>query len=139
MINASVGNWTHHHRLARTEVRAHRRRLDARKVQALLLDPGAQPVVLKNPRPFVALVDISKNVGLEFELRLFLADVYDSGTVRRPRFSHPQRSSARIAISCGALGHYRPRPPRGRPAEPRPDGGRLEDRAAAVIPFRSFG
>jgi small-conductance mechanosensitive channel len=113
LINASVGNWTHRNRLARTEVRITAAYgADARKVQALLLELArAQPMVLKNPEPFVALVEIS-NVGLEFELRVFLADVYDSGTVQNDlRFAILEVFEREgIAISYAARSTYHTEP-----------------------------
>ena len=113
LINASVGNWTHRNRLARTEVRVTAAYgADARAVQALLLELArAHPTVLKNPEPFAALVDIS-NVGLEFELRVFLADVYDSGTVQNDlRFAMLEAFAREgIAISYAARQIYQAGP-----------------------------
>ena len=132
LINASVGNWTHRNRLARTEVRITAAYgSDARKVQALLLELArAQPMVLKNPEPFVALVDIS-NVGLEFELRVFLADVYDSGTVQNDlRFAILEAFEREgVAISYAARSAYRADPP-AEPARAEPGGTPEADAAA---------
>ena len=97
---------------------------DARRVQALLLDLArAHPTVLKNPEPFAALVDIS-NVGLEFELRVFLADVYDSGTVQNDlRFAILETFEREgVAISYTARATY-PAPPPAAPPPAEPAGG----------------
>ena len=83
LINAAVGNWTHRNRLARTEIRVTAAYgTDAQRMQGLLMDVArAHPKVLRNPEPFVALTNIA-DMGLEFELRVFVADVYESGAVQ---------------------------------------------------------
>lgn len=83
LINAAVGNWTLRNRLARTEVRVTAAYgTNARQFHAQLLEIArAHPKVLKNPEPFVALTNMA-DIGLEFELRVFVADVYESGTVQ---------------------------------------------------------
>jgi small-conductance mechanosensitive channel len=82
-INGSVGNWTHRNKLGRVDIPigvSHK--VDPRRVHAILMDIArGHPLVLKNPEPFVAFKSIV-NAAMEFEIRVHLADLSNSGTVQ---------------------------------------------------------
>ena len=83
LINGAVGNWTHRNKLGRVEVPvAVGYDSDARKVHQILLDIAtSHPMVLKNPEPFVLFAGFGDSV-LNFEIRVFLADVGNGSTVQ---------------------------------------------------------
>jgi len=83
LINAAVGNWTHKNKLGRIEIKVGvAYGTDPRKVHALLLDIArGHPMVLKNPEPFVFFANFGPT-ALEFEIRLFLADITSGLTVQ---------------------------------------------------------
>jgi len=76
LINSAVGNWTHRNKLGRIEIPIGvAYGTDARKAHALLLDLARNhPLVLKNPEPFV-LFSAFGDSSLNFEVRVFLADI----------------------------------------------------------------
>ncbi|HMF69426.1 MAG TPA: mechanosensitive ion channel family protein [Phyllobacterium sp.] len=82
-INGSVGNWTHRNKLGRVDIPigvSHK--VDPRRVHAILMEIArSHPLVLKNPEPFVAFSAISESV-MQFEIRVHLADLSNSGTVQ---------------------------------------------------------
>ncbi|CAN7468423.1 mechanosensitive ion channel family protein [Phyllobacterium sp. LjRoot231] len=82
-INGSVGNWTHRNKLGRVDIPigvSHK--VDPRRVHAILMEIArSHPLVLKNPEPFVAFSAISESV-MQFEMRVHLADLSNSGTVQ---------------------------------------------------------
>jgi len=125
LINAAVGNWTHKNKLARTEVRiVAAYGCDPRRVQQLLLEVArGLPMVLRNPEPFVALTNIA-DIGLEFEVRVFVTDVYNSGTVQNElRFAILdmfQREGIVLSFAPRAF-HPKPVEPAAPPAEDPPD------------------
>ncbi len=82
-INGSVGNWTHRNKLGRVDIPiAVSHKVDPRRVHAILMDIArGHPLVLKNPEPFVAFKAIV-NSAMEFEMRVHLADLSNSGTVQ---------------------------------------------------------
>jgi potassium-dependent mechanosensitive channel len=82
-INGSVGNWTHRNKLGRVDIPiAVSYKEDPRRIHAILLDIArGHPLVLKNPEPFVAFKSIL-NSSMEFEMRVHLADLSNSGTVQ---------------------------------------------------------
>ncbi|WP_235679257.1 mechanosensitive ion channel family protein [Aquibium microcysteis] len=83
LINAAVGNWTHKNKLGRIEIKVGvAYGTDPRKVHALLLDIAkSHPTVLKNPEPFVFFANFGES-SLDFEIRLFLADITSGLTVQ---------------------------------------------------------
>lgn len=83
LINAAVGNWTHKNKLGRIEIKVGvAYGTDPRQAHALLLDiVRAHPMVLKNPEPFVFFANFGPT-ALEFEIRLFLADITGGLTVQ---------------------------------------------------------
>ena len=83
LINSAVGNWTHRNRLGRLEIPVGvGQRSDARRVHEILLDIArAHPTVLKNPEPFVLFSGFG-DFTLNFEIRIYLADVMNQGTVQ---------------------------------------------------------
>lgn len=83
LINAAVGNWTHKNKLGRIEIKVGAAYgSDPRTVHALLLDIArSHPMVLKNPEPFVFFANFGPT-ALEFEIRLFLADITGGLTVQ---------------------------------------------------------
>ncbi|MEP9388508.1 mechanosensitive ion channel family protein [Mesorhizobium sp. KR9-304] len=89
LINSAVGNWTHRNKLGRVDVKVGvAYGTDVKRVHALLLDIAKNhPLVLKNPEPFVLFANFGPT-ALEFEVRVFLADVLNGGTVQNDiRFS----------------------------------------------------
>jgi len=83
LINSAVGNWTHRNKMGRIEVAIGvGYTSDARKVHALLLELArSHPMVLKNPEPFVLFAGFG-DFSLNFEVRVFLADVMNGGIVQ---------------------------------------------------------
>jgi potassium efflux system protein len=83
LINAAVGNWTHKNKLGRIEVPVGvAYGSDARRVHALLMEIArGHPLVLKNPEPFV-LFSAFADSSMNFEVRVFLADITSSITVQ---------------------------------------------------------
>ncbi len=90
LINASVGNWTHRNRLARSEIPVSvGYDCDPEQVMAILLElVKAVPKVLKNPEPHVEFLRFGPS-SLDFEMRFYLADLSDG---------MPIRNNLRIAI-----------------------------------------
>ena len=83
LINAAVGNWTLRNKLGRVEVRVSvAYGQDVERAHAILTDIArSHPLVLKNPEPFVLFANFGP-AGLEFEIRVFLADVLNGSTVQ---------------------------------------------------------
>jgi potassium efflux system protein len=136
LINAAVGNWTHKNRLARTEVKiVAAYGSDARRVHQLLLDVvRAQPMVLKNPEPFVALTNIA-DMGLEFEVRAFVTDVYNSATVQNElRFAILEMFEREGIVLSFAPRAFYPKEQEAKPAEPPPEPADAEEQTAAGEP-----
>jgi small-conductance mechanosensitive channel len=76
LINSAVGNWTHRNKLGRIEIPVGvGYGSDAKRVHEILLEIASNhPLVLKNPEPFV-LFSAFGDSSLDFEVRVFLADV----------------------------------------------------------------
>lgn len=83
LINDNVANWTHRNKLGRVDIPVGAAYgSDPRKVHAVLMEIGrSHPQVLKNPEPFVAFKGFGDS-SLDFELRVFLADIYSIATVQ---------------------------------------------------------
>lgn len=83
LINNAVGNWTHRNKLGRMEIKVGvAYDSDAHKAHAVLTEIArGHPMVLKNPEPFVQFTNFGP-AALEFEMRVFLADITNSGTVQ---------------------------------------------------------
>ncbi|WP_176085161.1 mechanosensitive ion channel domain-containing protein [Martelella sp. HB161492] len=83
LINASVGNWTHHNHMGRSEIAVGvSYSSDPRKVMDILLELAkAHPLVLANPEPMVIFNGFGDS-SLDFELRVYLADVFNGIPVR---------------------------------------------------------
>ncbi len=83
LINGAVGNWTHRNKLGRVEIRVGvAYGSDVKRVHEVLLDIArGHPLVLKNPEPFVQFANFGP-AALEFEIRVFLADILNGGTVQ---------------------------------------------------------
>ncbi|WP_181409918.1 mechanosensitive ion channel domain-containing protein [Martelella alba] len=83
LINASVGNWTHHNHMGRSEIAVGvSYSADPRKVMDILLELAqAHPLVLSNPEPMVIFNGFGDS-SLDFELRVYLADVFNGIPVR---------------------------------------------------------
>jgi potassium efflux system protein len=90
LINASVGNWTHRNRLARSEIPVSvSYDSDPKRVMEILLElVQAIPKVLRNPEPHVEFLRFGPS-SLDFEMRFYLADLSDG---------MPIRNNLRIAI-----------------------------------------
>ena len=83
LINGQVGNWTHRNKLGRIElpISVHGSN-DPRRVQAVLAAVvGAQQGLLRNPEPMVVFLAFSA-ATLDFEVRAFLADILNGGSVK---------------------------------------------------------
>jgi potassium efflux system protein len=96
LINNAVGNWTHRNKLGRIDIKVGvAYGSDVKQVHAVLLDIArSHPLVLKNPEPF-ALFSNFGPAALEFEIRLFLADVMNGNTVQNDiRFAVLERFNA---------------------------------------------
>lgn len=83
LINNAVGNWTHRNKLGRVEVAIGvAYGSDAKRVHQLLLEIArSHPLVLKNPEPFVLFQSFGES-AMNFEIRVFLADIGNSSTVQ---------------------------------------------------------
>lgn len=76
LINRAVGNWTLRNKLGRLDVRVNvAYGSDVRRAHAIMLEAAARhPAVLRNPEPFVLFANFGP-AALEFEIRVFLADI----------------------------------------------------------------
>ncbi|MFK0687512.1 mechanosensitive ion channel domain-containing protein [Mesorhizobium sp. IMUNJ 23033] len=83
LINNAVGNWTHRNKLGRVDIKVGvAYGSDVKRVHALLLEIArSHPLVLKNPEPFVLFTNFGA-AALEFEIRVFLADVLNGAIVQ---------------------------------------------------------
>ncbi|RWB55113.1 mechanosensitive ion channel family protein [Mesorhizobium sp.] len=83
LINNAVGNWTHRNKLGRVDIKVGvAYGSDVKRVHALLLDIArGHPMVLKNPEPFVLFGNFGA-AALEFEIRVFVADVMNGSIVQ---------------------------------------------------------
>lgn len=83
LINAAVGNWTHRNRLGRIDLKVSvAPGMDAGKAHALMVEVArSHPLVLKNPEPFVLFMSFGPP-ALEFEIRVFVADIHNSNVVQ---------------------------------------------------------
>jgi small-conductance mechanosensitive channel len=82
LINSAVGNWTHRNKLGRIDIKVGvAYGMDVKCAHALMLDVArSHPLVLKNPEPFVLFANFGAT-ALEFEIRVFLADVTNGNIV----------------------------------------------------------
>ena len=93
LINNAVGNWTHRNKLGRAEIKVGvAYGMDARRAHDIMLEIAREhPLVLKNPEPFVLFVNLGP-AALEFEIRVFLADITNgSGVQNDIRFAVLER------------------------------------------------
>ncbi|KQZ19194.1 mechanosensitive ion channel protein [Mesorhizobium sp. Root552] len=83
LINGAVGNWTHRNKLGRVEIKVGvAYGSDVKRVHELLLEIArSHPMVLKNPEPFVQFTNFG-TAALEFEVRIYLADILNGGGVQ---------------------------------------------------------
>ncbi|MDG4851756.1 MULTISPECIES: mechanosensitive ion channel family protein [unclassified Mesorhizobium] len=83
LINNAVGNWTHRNKLGRVDIKVGvAYGSDVKRVHAVLLGIcRAHPMVLKNPEPFVLFANFGP-AALEFEIRVFVADVLNGSIVQ---------------------------------------------------------
>lgn len=83
LINNAVGNWTHRNKLGRIDIKVGvAYGSDVKRVHAILLEIArGHPLVLKNPEPFVLFGNFGP-AALEFEIRVFLADVLNGNIVQ---------------------------------------------------------
>ncbi|TPK86542.1 mechanosensitive ion channel family protein [Mesorhizobium sp. B2-4-17] len=83
LINNAVGNWTHRNKLGRIDIKIGvAYGSDVKQVHAVLLEIArSHPLVLKNPEPFVLFSNFGA-AALEFEIRVFLADVMNGNIVQ---------------------------------------------------------
>ncbi|MER9656163.1 mechanosensitive ion channel family protein [Mesorhizobium sp. M0152] len=83
LINNAVGNWTHRNKLGRIDLKVGvAYGSDVKQVHATLLEIArSHPLVLKNPEPFVLFANFGA-AALEFEVRVFLADVTNGNIVQ---------------------------------------------------------
>ncbi|MER8532243.1 mechanosensitive ion channel family protein [Mesorhizobium sp. M1005] len=83
LINNAVGNWTHRNKLGRIDIKVGvAYGSDIKHVHGVLLEIArSHPLVLKNPEPFVLFSNFGP-AALEFEIRVFLADVLSGNIVQ---------------------------------------------------------
>ncbi len=83
LINGTVGNWTHRNKLGRVEIKVGvAYGCDVRRAHEIMLEIARNhPLVLKNPEPFVLFVNFGPT-ALEFEIRIFLADILNGSGVQ---------------------------------------------------------
>jgi small-conductance mechanosensitive channel len=83
LINSAVGNWTHRNKLGRVDIKVGvAYDSDVKRAYAILSDIARNhPLVLKNPEPFVLFTNFG-TAALEFEIRVFLADILNGSTVQ---------------------------------------------------------
>ena len=83
LINASLGNWTHRNRLARSEIPVSVSfESDPQKVMEILLElVRGVPKVLRNPEPHVEFLRFGPS-SLDFEMRFYLSDLSDGMDIR---------------------------------------------------------
>ena len=83
LINSAVGNWTHRNKLGRVDIKVGvAYGTDVKHAHAVLLDIAKNhPLVLKNPEPFVLFSNFGP-AALEFEIRVFLADVLNGNIIQ---------------------------------------------------------
>ncbi|RWO98634.1 MAG: mechanosensitive ion channel family protein [Mesorhizobium sp.] len=83
LINNAVGNWTHRNKLGRIDIKVGvAYGSDVKQAHAALLEIArGHPLVLKNPEPFVLFTNFGP-AALEFEIRVFLADVMNGNVVQ---------------------------------------------------------
>lgn len=83
LINNAVGNWTHRNKLGRIDIKVNvAYGSDVKRVHAILLEIArGHALVLKNPEPFVLFSNFGP-AALEFEIRVFLADVLNGNIVQ---------------------------------------------------------
>jgi small-conductance mechanosensitive channel len=83
LINSAVGNWTHRNKLGRMDIKVNvAYDGDAKRAHEVMLEIAREhPLVLKNPEPFVLFVNFGP-AGLEFEIRVFLADILNGNTAQ---------------------------------------------------------
>jgi small-conductance mechanosensitive channel len=83
LINNAVGNWTHRNKLGRVDIKVGvAYGSDVKRVHAILTDIArAHPMVLKNPEPFVLFANFGL-AALEFEIRVFVADIMNGSVVQ---------------------------------------------------------
>lgn len=83
LINASVGNWTHRNRLARSEIPVSVSfESDPKRVMDILLElVRSVPKVLRNPEPHVEFLRFGPS-SLDFEMRFYLSDLSDGMEIR---------------------------------------------------------
>lgn len=83
LINNAVGNWTHRNKLGRVDIKVGvAYGSDVKQAHAVLLEIArGHPLVLKNPEPFVLFTNFGA-AALEFEIRVFLADVMNGNIVQ---------------------------------------------------------
>lgn len=83
LINGNVGNWTHRNKLGRVEIPVGvSYKSDPKRVYDVLMEIArAHPLVLKNPEPFIAFKALNAST-MDFEVRVHLADLSNSGTVQ---------------------------------------------------------
>ncbi|WP_315923578.1 mechanosensitive ion channel family protein [Mesorhizobium sp. SP-1A] len=127
LINNAVGNWTHRNKLGRVEIKVGiAYGSDARHAHEIMLETArAHPLVLKNPEPFVQFVNFGP-AALEFEVRVFLADILNSGGVQNDiRFG--------ILEAFGKAGIEIPSTPRAAVTPPKPEAWPIDDDKAEVV------
>lgn len=83
LINSAVGNWTHRSKLGRIDIKVGvAYGASVKKAHALLSEIArSHPMVLKNPEPFVLFANFGAT-ALEFEIRVFLADILNGNSVQ---------------------------------------------------------
>jgi small-conductance mechanosensitive channel len=115
LINASLGNWTHRNRVARSEIPVSvGYDSDPKQVMAILLElVQTVPKVLRNPEPNVEFLRFGP-LSLDFEMRFFLSDLSDGMAIRnnlRVAILERFRREGIVMPLAAAVAPHPPQPP----------------------------
>jgi small-conductance mechanosensitive channel len=112
LINSAVGNWTHRNKLGRIDIKVNvAYDSDAKRAHELMLEIAREhPLVLKNPEPFVLFVNFGP-AALEFEVRVFLADVLNGNTAQNDIRFAILEAFERETIAIPSTVRFIPEPP----------------------------
>jgi potassium efflux system protein len=112
LINSAVGNWTHRNKLGRVDIKVNvAYDSDSKRAHDLMLGIAREhPLVLKNPEPFVLFVNFGP-AALEFEIRVFIADILNGNTVQNDIRFAILEAFERENIAIPSTARFIPPPP----------------------------
>jgi small-conductance mechanosensitive channel len=122
LINAAVGNWTLRNKLGRVDIKVNvAYDSDAKKAHEVMLGVArSHPMVLKNPEPFVLFVNFGP-AALEFEIRVFLADILNGALVQNDIRFQVLSAFAREGVVIPSTARAPTEPMREEPPEAEPE------------------